>query len=491
MPADRREMSTPIPMNLARLDARAVAQATGGRIVRTSDGQVARGVTTDSRAVARGCAFVALRGERHDGHSFVQMAIDAGAVLVVVERGRAMPPDANAADVVEVDDTLVAWGAIARAHLCEWREGRPDAGVVAITGSAGKTTTKDLCAAALRTAGACHATLGNLNNRIGMPAVALQVEAGHRFVVLEMGMSVPGEIAALAAIAQPDVGVITNVGLAHAAGVGGAIEDVAREKGALFEAIRTGVVVANEDDLAVVRQLRRAARARVVTFGVGDHASYRLMSREPLDAKGSSVTVRRPDGKTATFLVPIPGAAAAIDFVAALAAAEAAAGTHLDDGRLASALRALPPILGRMHLRRLGGGVLLFDDTYNASPATMRASLATLAEIAEGRRVAVLGEMKELGPGTQREHEALGEAVADAGVALLVSCGGLADAIARQAGRRGVAIVLAGDALSAANIAVDRVRSGDVVLVKASRSVGTERVVDALVRARGEEEAAG
>jgi UDP-N-acetylmuramoyl-tripeptide--D-alanyl-D-alanine ligase len=480
-------MSTPIPLNLARLEARAVAHATGGRLARTSHGHVAQGVTTDSRAVTRGCAFVALRGQRHDGHAYVQTAIDAGAVLVVVERGRTLPPDTNGADVVEVDDTLVAWGAIARAHLREWRDARSDARIVAVTGSAGKTTTKELCAAALRTAGACHATLGNLNNRIGVPAVALQVETTHRFVVFEMGMSARGEIAALAAIAQPDVGVITNVGLAHAAGVGGAIEDVAHEKGALFEAMRTGVVVGNEDDPAVVHQLCRAPGARIVTFGAGDRSTYRLMSRQPVGAEGSLVAVRRPDGETATFLVPIPGAAAAIDFVAALAAAEAAAGAHLDDARLATELRALPPIPGRMHLRRLGGRVLLFDDAYNASPATMRASLATLAEIAEGRRVAVLGEMKELGPLAEHEHEALGEAVANAGVELLVSCGGLANATARQAGRRGVAVVLARDADAAADVAVDHVRAGDAVLVKASRSVGAERVVDALVRARGEE----
>jgi UDP-N-acetylmuramoyl-tripeptide--D-alanyl-D-alanine ligase len=480
-------MATPIPANAAPFDVRAAVEATGGRIVRGRGQSVARGVTTDSRNVTPGVAFVALRGERHDGHAHVTEAIEGGAVLVLVERGRA-PSSPGEADVIEVDDTLTAWGALAQAHLRAWRRGKPNAKIIAITGSAGKTTTKELCAALLRTLAACHASTGNLNNRIGVPAVALQVEPHHHFVVLEMGMSVRGEIAMLAAIAEPDVAVITNAGLAHAGGVGGTIDDVAREKGALFEALRGGVAVANADDAAVVGQLVRAPSAGVVSFGAGEGAGYRLMSRQSVGAAGSVLSVRRPnDGEAATFRLPIPGEAAALDFVAALAAAEAAARAPIDDARVQAALEAVAPIPGRMHVRTLREGVLLLDDAYNASPATMRAALATLAEVAQGRRVAVLGEMKELGPAAQREHDALGAAVADAGVGLLVSCGGLADVIACRAQRRGVAIELAQNADGAARLALDRVRPGDAVLVKASRSVGAERVVEALVQAYGEE----
>ena len=334
----------------------------------------------------------------------------------------------------------------------------------------------------------CHATSGNLNNRIGVPAVALEVEPSTRFVVLEMGMSVRGELGALAAIAQPDVGVITNIGLAHAGGVGGSADDVAREKGALFEALHAGgVAVANADDPAVVRELRRAPSARVVTFGMGEQADYRLVSRHPAGVDGSTVHVRSPGCGTAAFHLPMAGQAGAIDFVAALAAAEAMAGVPLEHARVASALGTLSPLPGRMQLRRLRGGVLVLDDTYNASPASMRAALTTLGETAGGRRVAVLGEMKELGAAASREHDWLGRAVADAHVALLISCGGLADATAREAERRGVAVIVARGAHDAALIAVDRVCSGDTVLVKASRSVGAERVVEALVAALGEE----
>lgn len=480
-------MATPIPANTAPLDARTAAEATGGRVVRLRRGRIARGITTDSRAVTPGCAFVALRGERQDGHAYADAAIDAGAVLLVVEAGRTSSADSRA-DVVEVADTLSAWGAIARAHLRAWRRGNPAGCLAAITGSAGKTTTKELCAAIVRAVGPCHATRGNLNNRIGVPAVALEVESSHRFVLLEMGMSVRGELAALGAIAEPDVGTITNIGLAHAGGVGGSIEDVAHEKGFLFEAVRPGgVVVANADDSAVLRELRRAPSARVVTFGATEGADYRLVSRQPLGADGSVVSVRRPGSGTTSFRLPLVGEAAAIDFVAALATAEAMASTPLEEGVIASALRTVSSIAGRMHVRRLGGGVLLVDDTYNASPAAMRAALATLSEVGGGRRVVILGEMKELGQSSAQEHELLGRAVADAGVALMVSCGGLADATARDAQGRGVTVILARDAEEAALLAVERVCAGDAVLVKASRSVGAERVVEALIGARGEE----
>jgi UDP-N-acetylmuramoyl-tripeptide--D-alanyl-D-alanine ligase len=471
-------MATPIGSNRARFDARAAAEATGGRVVRLTPGREAVGVTTDSRTVAPGCAFVALRGERHDGHSFLPAAIDDGAVLAIVERGRA-PEDARV-DAVEVDDTLVAWGALASEHLLRWRVARPDARVVAITGSAGKTTTKELCAALLRTVAPCLASAGNLNNRVGMPAVALQVEPEHRFAILEMGMSVPGEIAALAGIAPPDAAVVTNVGLAHAGGVGGTLEAVAAEKGALFAGVRPGgVVVANADDPAVVAQTKRApAGARIVTFGRAEAAQYRLRERRALGASGSRVVLERPTEPALVITLPIPGEAAAIDLVAAVAAAEAAAGRVLD---VETALAGLAPIEGRMRVCH-AGEVQVIDDAYNANPASMRAALAALAEMDGARRVAVLGEMKELGAVAEREHEALGTAVAQAGVKLLVSCGGLADAIARVAAAAGVEVVRAASAEEAARTAAERVRPRDVVLVKASRSVGAERVVEALVR---------
>jgi UDP-N-acetylmuramoyl-tripeptide--D-alanyl-D-alanine ligase len=444
-------------------------------------------VTSDSRAVVPGCAFVALRGQHHDGHAYVEQAMAAGAVLVIAERGRARADDR--ADVVEVDDTLAAWGALAREHLRSWRRGRPEARVVGITGSAGKTTTKELCAALFRGRGECHATGGNLNNRIGLPAVAFQVEARHRFAVLEMGMSLPGEIATLASIAEPDVALITNVGLAHAEGVGGSTADVAHEKGAIFQSLRPGgVAVANADDSAVLSQVARTRDGvTVTTFGRSPAAHLRLAQRIPLGASGSRVRVERATGEGLSVVVPIPGEAAALDFVAALGAAEAALGEPLDTTGVVEGLGSLGPIAGRMHVRHLGGRVLVLDDAYNANPASVRAAIGTLQEVAEGRRVAVLGEMRELGESAEREHELLGNAIADARVELLVSCGGLADVTGRAAARRGVAVLFADGAEEAARLAVERIQTGDCVLVKASRSIGAERVVQALAAARGEE----
>ncbi len=485
-------MATAIPANRAAFDAARAADATRGAIVhRAAGSRPAVGMTTDSRAVVPGSGFVALRGERFDGHDYLDAAMGAGASLLVVERGRA--PRAgrlDMIDVVEVDDTLAGWGDLARSHLRAWRAARADARVVGITGSAGKTTTKELAAAILGVETDTHATAGNLNNRVGVPAVALGVEPRHRVVVLEMGMSLRGEIAALGTVAEPDVAVLTNVGLAHAGGVGGTVHDIASEKGALFAALGPrGIAVANADDPLVMEQARARHRGPTVTFGRNDAADVRLVRREALGAGGSRAELRRR-GVASVFVLPVPGEAAAVDLAAAVAAAEAALGRPIEDGSVASALARLVPAPGRLKPFRLHGGVFVLDDAYNANPASARAAFDALAEFQAERRVAVFGEMKELGAAAEAEHEKLGEAVARAGVALLVSCGGLADVTARAAERRGVAVVLAGDARKASEVTLERVRAGDVVLVKASRSVGAERVVEGLIAAHGLEESA-
>jgi len=479
-------MSTPIPPNSARLTAAAAAAATGGR-VRDGGDRVACGIVSDSRAVTSGCAFVALRGQRWDGHDYVGAAIDAGAVLVVVEPGRAPPH--GSADVVEVDDTLRAWGDLARAHVRAWREA--SRAVFAITGSAGKTTTKEFCAALAGSVGKTHSTAGNLNNRVGTPAMAFGLGPEHRFAVFEIGMSLPGEIAALARILEPDAGVITNIGLAHAAGVGGTRAAVAREKGDLFAALGpAAVAVACFDDAAAMQQLERARGARIVTFGVGDGADYRLVDRAA-GWEGSSLHfVRRGAGPPCRVRLPIPGEVAALDFLGALAAVEAVSGPLAKDaidGALASGMK-LPP--GRMQPRLLRSGTTILDDAYNANPESVRAALRTLGELARGRRaVVVLGEMCELGPSGGDEHASLGHAVAQAGVDVIVSCGGIADRTALEAEKAGVRAIRVSGAEAAARSAVAVVAPGDVVLVKASRSIGAERVVDALVAAGGGEPA--
>ena len=485
-------MATPVPPNEAPWTTWSAAAATGGKVARlVGEGASAVGITTDSRAVVTGGAFVALRGEKHDGHAYLAQAVERGATLLIVARGHGqLLPEGP--DVVEVDDTLEAWGALAAAHLRSWKRVRRSSppSVVAITGSAGKTTTKELTAALLGAMSPCHATAGNLNNRIGVPAVVFGLVPEHRFAVLEMGMSVPGEIAALARIARPDVAIVTNVGVAHAEGVGGMRQDVAREKGALFAALpESGTAVANADDPAVLGELSRTHAGQVLTFGRAEGASYRLVEREALGEHGSRVVIARPDpSPPLEAFVPFLGEAAALDFAAAAAAAETASGWKLSTGVVREAFAQLRAPEGRASLRTFGD-IQVLDDTYNANPTSVRASLATLAELARarsGRAVVVLGEMKELGPRASDEHAAIGEAMMAAGVKLAIGCGGLARAALRRAELGGIEVVDAPDVATAASEAVARVRGGDVVLVKGSRSVGAEAVVKALAAAKGD-----
>jgi UDP-N-acetylmuramoyl-tripeptide--D-alanyl-D-alanine ligase len=488
-------VATPIPANSAPLTVWSAAAATGGRVVRADEGDVvAHGITSDSRAIRPGAAFVALRGERYDGHAYVDAAVRAGACLVVVEEGHTVASDA--VDVLAVDDTLAAWGDLARAHVRAWRRSRHDARLFAITGSAGKTTTKELCSALLRSLDKCHATTGNLNNRVGVPAVAFGLEPRHRFAVFELGMSLRGEIAHLAGLVEPDVAILTNVSVAHAAGVGGTRADVAREKGDLFAALsRDAVAVACFDDAAAMGQLARSAARRAVTFGVRDGADYRLVGRAPAGVRGAHVRIlRRRDASELFLRLPVLGEAAALDLLAALAAVESVTGPFAADA-VTAALRLLRSPPGRMQARVLRSGTTVLDDTYNANPQSVRASLRTLGELTQGasgrRAVVVLGEMRELGAVAEAEHQALGAALAGCGARVALSCGGLADLAVVAAARAGVAAVRASDVIEAASLAAQLVSPGDVVLVKASRGVGAERVVESLVSAGGGEIEAG
>jgi UDP-N-acetylmuramoyl-tripeptide--D-alanyl-D-alanine ligase len=490
-------MATPIPPNHARMTVDDILAATAGVRRHAPSGPVAvEGVTTDSRAVTPGSAFVALRGEAHDGHDFVGRAAAGGARVVVVEAGRALDVAVPGLTVVEVDDTLRAWGALGRAHLRAWR--REPRRTVAITGSAGKTTTKELCASLLGLFGRCHATPGNLNNRVGVPAVALGVTGEDRFAVFEVGMSLPGEIGALAQIIEPDVAVLLNIGVAHAGGVGGTRADVAREKGALLEALdASACAVVNADDEAAVSQVARTRARHVVTFGRAAGAHYRLVERVASGEAGSHVVLEVPRGSGRARIevdLPLPGEPSAIDLVAALAAAEAASALQIAPTVLAEAVARASSVAGRAAVRRLPGDIVVLDDTYNANPASMRSALHTLDEIARpaGRRtVAVLGEMKELGPLGPREHELLGDELVQHHLALVIGCGGLIDLALERASRGGTSVARADDTAAAARLAVDLVRPGDAVLLKGSRAAAVEHVWNALEQKHGSAHAVG
>ncbi len=477
-------MHTPIPPNRATFTAWQIAAATGGRVARVDgEGVAATGVTTDSRAVRPGCAFVALAGERFDGHDYLEDASQRGAVLLVVARGREAAN--TSADVVEVDDTLEAWGAMAEVHVRAWKRAHGRA-VVGVTGSAGKTTTKEITAALLATHGATLATPGNLNNRVGVPAVALLLEPAHRHAVFELGMSVPGEMARISRMAQPDVGVLLNVGVAHAGGVGGARSDVGREKGALLAQLGPdGVAIVNGDDAAAMGQVVRSA-APIVTFGKAEGSGYRLLFRAADGQGGALVTFSRARDITSSEVrVPFVSEAQALDFLAALASVEALTGKRMLREAVEAALAGLR-LQGRMDVAVLEGDVVLVDDTYNANPDSMRAALAALAELGSGRRkVAVLGEMKELGHVSLAEHEILGDLVAEAGVELLIGCGGeLVGSALERARARSVEVVAATSSAEAGLEAAARIKAGDVVLVKGSRGARTEAAAQAIRASR-------
>lgn len=474
-------MATPIPTNRARFTVDEILRATRGALVRrAASPREPVGIVTDSRAVAPGNVFVAIKGESHDGHAFVSAAAKREPAVIVVERGRGAGCD-DACWVVEVDDTLVALGDLARLHLEAWRVFGARKKVLAITGSAGKTTTKELAAALFGAVGPTHHTAGNLNNRVGVPFVVLGLQNDHRFAVLEMGMSLPGELDAITSFAHPDVSIVTNVGLAHSEGVGGP-DGVEREKGAVYRALEpSGVAIVNADDQRAMRASKTTRAETVITFGLSGAAAYRVVSREPHAGSGSKVTLVTPL-RSLTVHLPLPGEAAAIDFAAALAAQEAVSGGVLLSPEAIERALATVRLDGRASVTHLGQDIVVLDDTYNANPASMRVALSTLSEIAGARRkVAVLGEMKELGTHAEPEHLALGDVLAASGVTLAIGCGGLISRSLERAAELGVTCVMAASTEDAAREATARVLPSDAVLVKGSRSVGAERVVAALI----------
>lgn len=490
-------MATPIPENRADFTAGEIAFATGGVLVSGAPDARVLGVTTDSRAVRSGNLFVALRGETMDGHRFVDAASKSGAALLVAH-GTNVPEGATA---IAVDDTLAALGALARFHRRRW-----GGIVIGITGSAGKTTTKELTAAAVAAAlgdDAVLATRGNLNNRIGVPMTLFCAEE-QQVAVVEMGTSVRGEIAALAEIAEPDVGVLVSVGIAHAEGLAGAPrregepswvgrasgrEAVAREKSAIVSGAHVAAVVNGDDAWATATAV--LSRGRTLRFGRSRDAQVRLVE-STFDAEGRArVVVDRPSGRM-DFALPLFGDVAALDVCAAIAAADVACellehapiSAAALEASLARRVRAVP---GRLALRRRRDGAWVIDDTYNASPDAFRASIEVARALAErsGRRLVIAaGEMRELGAWAENAHDEVGAAIAAANPALLITLGGLADRY--RASGETLRFASAREAAAAA----DRIHEGDVVLVKASRGVTAELFVDAIL-ARGGEMADG
>jgi len=455
-----------------------VLRWTGGRLVGGSEDTVLSGVSIDSRTIERGELFHAIAGPSHDGHDFLESAVSRGAAALIVERGRALPENIRV-PVVAVDDTTRALGALAAGHRSQFR-----GPVVAITGSNGKTTTKEMCAAILSVSAPCHRTPGNLNNQYGLPLTLLGRSETDRALVVEIGMNHRGEIAPLVEIAKPTIGVITNVGTAHIEFLGSR-EEIAREKGDLIEKLPAdGTAILNADDPLVLAQ-RSRTRARVILFGTAIDADVRGGDIEWLDDRGYRFELETPEG-SGTVEVQGLGPTAVINALAAAAAALAAGASVAD---IAKGLADYHGIKGRLERRELSRGIALIDDTYNANPQSMEAALRLLAEIKGAHRaVAVVGDMGELGETAEAAHREVGRLAASLGIDFLVALGARAQTVASGAVDSGMdptRVVVANDHADAAERACGFLGEHDTALVKGSRSMRMERVVEAIASEKG------
>jgi UDP-N-acetylmuramoyl-tripeptide--D-alanyl-D-alanine ligase len=457
------------------------AFATGSRIARGAPSLRCRGVFTDSRKPERGALFIALVGEHYDACAFAaQAARDGAAAVLVPEKGVSrvegeLAAASASAAVLAANDTGRALALLGQA----WRGRHHGLKVVAVTGSTGKTSTKELVAAVLGRAGPTLKTEGNLNNEIGVPLTLLRIAPSHRYAVIECGMNHLGEIARLAHISDPDVALVTNVGPVHLEGVG-SIEGVAHAKGELFHALRQdGIVVANADDPQVLSQARLAHR-RLVTWGASTLADVRLLS---VHHGGPGLLIELQfNGRPFRTELQLIGTHNGHN-AAAAAAAGFALGLVPEEIVLGLAQARTPG--RRMRPVQMPGGGLLIDDCYNSNPSSCKAALLTLTHLVKGkgRAVAVLGDMLELGATELDLHRDVGRFAAGAGLSLLVCFGVRARAIGEGAIEAGILqenVVFTDDPGEAVKLVLQHRRAQDVVLVKGSRGMKMERISDPL-----------
>ncbi|MFD5780431.1 UDP-N-acetylmuramoyl-tripeptide--D-alanyl-D-alanine ligase [Streptomyces sp. NPDC126933] len=453
------------------LSLESVATAVGGRLCDVPDSSVlmTAPAVVDSRTVELGGLFAALPGEHTDGHAFAATAVKAGAVAVLATRPVGVP-------AVVVEDVLDALAALARTVLAAV----PEVTVIGLTGSAGKTSTKDLIAQVLPELGETIATVKSFNGEIGMPLTVTHLNQGVRYLVLEMGARGIGHITHLTRIAPPTVGLVLNVGTAHVGEFGGR-EQIAQAKGELVEALPAdGLAVLNADDPFVAPMASRT-RARVLTFGTGNQADVRAVD-VALDTSGrASFTLTAADAQARVDL-SLHGAHHVAN---ALAAAAVAIGLGAGVEKTAAALsRAVLVASGRMEVTDRPDGVRIINDAFNANPDSMKAAFTALQAMSGGRRtIAVLGEMKELGADAGDEHRHVGQLAAAAGIHVLIAVGdddAPTMAAAAQQANPQLDVVAARDRNHALTLANDLIQPGDIVLVKGSHSVELEHTAKRL-----------
>ena len=450
-----------------RLSIFQIAEFAGAGVSSGDDKSFIDKISTDSRTLKRGELFVALRGENFDGHNFVESAAKAGAAGAIVDSTWKGKVPENFA-LILAEDPLQAYQNLAASYRRSL-----SLKVVAITGSNGKTSTKDFAAAVLARRFRVTKTEGNFNNHVGLPRTILEATSQDEVAVWEIGMNHPGEVAALAKLAAPDVAILTNIGVAHIEFMGSR-ETIAAEKGALMEAVDAqGTVVLNADDPFTPGMAARA-RARVILAGTT--AGTIRASEISQSGSGTDFTILEGAHRCRAQL-PVPGLHMVQNALLAVAAGRAF-GLSLED--CAAGLVAAPLTKARLQIKEIHG-VQFIDDSYNANPDSMKAALRTLVELdADGKRVAVLGEMRELGSESERAHREVGETAAMFGIDQLITIGDMGELIARAARAGGLEkTTVVRSTSEAAELLGEIAEPGDLILVKGSRSARTEQVIEA------------
>ncbi len=469
------------------LSCRDVIRATGGILIRGSEDRTFAGISTDSREPAQGKLFIPLKGERFDGHDFLAAAMDGGAAGVLVQRGSEKRFGSAPVDtaVVLVEDTLAALGDLA--HY--WRKKFP-VPVVAVTGSSGKTTTKEMAAAILGLRKNTLSNRGNFNNLVGLPLTLFRLNAEHEAAVLELGTNRPGEIGRLARIAAPDVGVLTNIGTAHLEGFGSR-EAIRDEKSDLFRNMpQRGVAVMNRD-VDEWRFLEKLWQGKRITFGIRGDADVAAGAVESLGHGGTRFVLKIGEAREEVVMQTV----GEHNIYNALAAAAAATALGLGQDDICRGLSAFRPVPGRMEIHRLKNGAFVIDDTYNANPSSLREAVRTLRELGRGNECTVImGDMLELGDRAEELHEESGMLMAEEGVTALFLKGAFARTVAVGAEKKGMApdrLFFPEKPGDVSSLLKPRLRKGDWVLVKGSRRMRMETVVKEILDAFGTDEGEG
>lgn len=446
-----------------------IASVLNGALKGGKNGCCATGVSTDSRKIAPGDVFFALKGPNFDGHAFVNDVMAKGASVVVVDNADCLKGLAASAPAIVVDDTLKALGALA-SHVRALHR----IPFIAITGSAGKTTTKEMCAAILSISRNVLKTEGNKNNLIGLPLTIFRLTEAHEAAVVELGISEDWEMERLVDICRPDVSLITNIGRGHLKTLG-SLEGVARAKGPIFTMLPAhGVKAVNLDDPYVVKTAGEGGAK--VTYSMKGKADVSVEGYSAEDGLAGARAVYNVRGRRITVRFSSPGVMNVLNGAAAIAAT-LPLGVPLE--HMVEGLETWTPVKGRMGVIRAGGYTLI-DDTYNANPESMNSALRTLKE-ARGRKVAVLGDMLELGAASDAEHKGIGRLAAEVGVEVLVAIGSSSETTAEGARAAGLKDVFSFNSKRNAIELLKRIlHEGDTVLVKGSRGIALEEVVEGL-----------